>query len=129
MLAADTNVLVRLLTNDDAAQGARARALFEREAIFVAKTVLLEAEWVLRSAYGYTAPEVREALVSVIRLPKVVIEDLAAIQLAIDWFEQGMDFADALHLASARHCEGFATFDRRLARSAANAGSPPIVTP
>lgn len=52
MVAVDTNVLVRLLVNDDARQARRARALFEREEIFISPTVLLESEWVLRSAYG-----------------------------------------------------------------------------
>ena len=42
MIAADTNVLVRLLTDDEPRQTAQARQLFETETIFLAKTVLLE---------------------------------------------------------------------------------------
>ena len=48
MRAIDTNVLVRLLVNDDEAQGARARAAFEAEDIWIGKAVLLETFWVLR---------------------------------------------------------------------------------
>jgi predicted nucleic-acid-binding protein len=44
LVAVDTNVVVRLLVNDDAAQAGRARALFEREQVFVSPTVLLETE-------------------------------------------------------------------------------------
>ena len=53
MIAIDSNVLVRLLVNDDPAQGARARAAFETEEIWIAKTVLLETFWVLRSVYDF----------------------------------------------------------------------------
>jgi predicted nucleic-acid-binding protein len=42
-------MLVRLLVNDDAARNAAARALVDKEEIWVAKTVLLEAVWVLRA--------------------------------------------------------------------------------
>ena len=51
MIAADTNVIVRLLTDDEPRQTAQARRLFETETIFLPKTVLLEAEWVLRRLY------------------------------------------------------------------------------
>ena len=40
MLAVDTNVVVRLLTGDNPAQAARARAIFQRETVFVVKTVI-----------------------------------------------------------------------------------------
>jgi predicted nucleic-acid-binding protein len=129
MLAADTNVLVRLLTNDDPAQATRARAMFEHQTVFVAKTVLLETEWALRSGYGHPRADVIHALAALVGLPNVVLEDETAIHAALSWFTNGMDFADALHLASAKHCEGFATFDRRLARSAPGSGAPPIIDP
>jgi len=48
MLAVDTNLLVRIVANDDPEQVRRATSLFETERIFVPKTVLLETEWVLR---------------------------------------------------------------------------------
>jgi predicted nucleic-acid-binding protein len=47
-VAIDTNVLVRLVTNDDAAQARAARDHLEGQQIYLAKSVLLEAEWVLR---------------------------------------------------------------------------------
>ncbi len=53
MLAIDTNVVVRLLAKDHPEQSAKARALLERETVFVALTVILEAERVLRSVYGF----------------------------------------------------------------------------
>ena len=52
MIALDTNVLVRLVTGDDAAQAKRAAARIDTgDAFFVSLTVALELEWVLRGAY------------------------------------------------------------------------------
>ena len=44
MLAVDTNLVVRLLANDDTVQTHRAAAFFASEQIFISKTVLLESE-------------------------------------------------------------------------------------
>ena len=56
MLAIDTNIIVRLLTNDDPDQAAKAKSLIEGAEVFVATTVLLETEWVLRGAYRRIHP-------------------------------------------------------------------------
>ena len=50
MLAVDTNVVLRILLNDDTTQADIARRLVASHDIWVPLTVLLEAEWVLRSA-------------------------------------------------------------------------------
>ena len=51
MIAVDTNLLVRILTNDDPIQARRVLELLNTDDIFIPKTVLLETEWVLRHAY------------------------------------------------------------------------------
>ena len=51
MIALDTNLIVRLLTNDDPHQAQKAARLIDRHRVYVPKTVLLETEWVLRYAY------------------------------------------------------------------------------
>ena len=114
MIAADTNVIVRLLTADDTGQTRDARCLFETETVFLPKTVLLEAEWVLRRAYRIDSPRVAKALDSLISLPNVQCEDEAAVRKALDLKQAGMDFTDALHLASSRTTSRFATFDQRM---------------
>jgi len=118
MIAVDTNVLVRFLVRDDPAQAARAAALIRANEIWVCKTVLLETEWVLRSLYGFSPEHLAEALRSLAGLPTIFLEDELVIAKALDWFREGLDFADALHLASARDAKRFATFDRKLARQA-----------
>ena len=115
MTALDTNVLVRIITNDDRAQAARAaRFLREQERVFVSKTVLLELEWVLRSAYKIGPNAIISALRDVLSVFNVEIEDEALVRQAIEWYEKGMDFADTLHVASAGPKRKFATFDKRL---------------
>jgi len=42
MIAVETNVLVRLLTGDEAKQAAAARSFFASDPIWIAKTALLE---------------------------------------------------------------------------------------
>ncbi|MBR1091467.1 type II toxin-antitoxin system VapC family toxin [Bradyrhizobium manausense] len=122
MLAIDTNLIVRYLTKDHAKQSARARALIDGEPVFVAVTVILEVEWVLRSAYDYPASDVARALRIFAGLPTVTVEDGAMVAAALDLAERGLDFADALHLTRSGHCEGFVTFDRKLVRAAKAAG-------
>jgi predicted nucleic acid-binding protein len=45
---------------------------------------------------------------------------------ALVWAEAGVDFADALHLASAASCEAFVTFDKQLARRARGLVGPRV---
>ena len=128
MRAVDTDIVVRYLTSDDADQAARARRLLAREQVFVPLTVLLEAEWVLRSVYGFAAPQVIAALRGFAGLAHVVVESAATAACALDWAEH-LDFADALHLAAARSHDGFVSFDKALARAARKVGTPAVAEP
>ncbi|SDW00119.1 type II toxin-antitoxin system VapC family toxin [Thiocapsa roseopersicina] len=109
-----TNVVVRIVANDDPEQSPRAVALFERERIFLTKTVLLETEWVLRFSYKLSRETVVCALRKVIGLQQVEVETIGVVAKALDWHEQGMDFAEALHLAGSTKAIEFATFDEKL---------------
>ncbi len=130
MTAVDTNILVRVITRDDKAQAARAVAfLEEQERVFLAKTVLLEVEWVLRSTYKFTRGEVLSALRSMVSVDNVELEDEAVVEQAMDWYEQGMDFADGLHIASAGPNHKFASFDAALQRTALRLRMAEVVSP
>jgi predicted nucleic-acid-binding protein len=129
MLAVDTNVIVRYLTRDDAAQFAKADALVKNNDVYVCTTVLLETEWVLRRGYSFSRAEILKALVAFAGLPRVALEDPALAARALDWMSRGMDFADALHLAKADECEAFVSFDRRLARLAKRVGGASVRAP
>ncbi len=125
MIAADTNIVVRLLTGDDPEQAARARRLFETETVFLPKTVMLETEWVLRRLYRKDAGAIIDALLGLASLPNTRCEDETAILQALAWNRQGLDFADALHLASSRIATGFTTFDRALIQRAPSKAAAP----
>ncbi len=118
MIAVDTNILARLIVNDDPEQGKRAAALFRREDILIAKTVLLELEWVLRGAYKIDRPTILKALLGVLGLPNVTTEDGARVAAALRDYEAGLDFADALHLVSSLEADRFVTFDEKLCKRA-----------
>lgn len=118
MIAVDTNVLVRLLVRDDDGQAGRAAALFEQNEIYICKTVLLETCWVLRFSYELDEAAILDALRGVVGLPQVGVEDGPAAAEALDLLGAGMDFADALHVASSREAAQFATFDKRLKKRA-----------
>ena len=122
MLAIDTNIVVRYLTNDHPEQSPRAQQLIDGRPVFVPVTVILEAEWVLRSAYGYDQADIVGALRAFGGLPTVEMEDEAVVASALDLAATGVDFADALHLGKSVHCAGFASFDRKLVRAAQAAG-------
>ncbi len=120
MIAIDTNVLVRLLVNDDAAQAGKVRRLFDAMAaedasIWISDTVLVEVVWTLARAYARP----REDLVSVLRAlavnATVALESEAAVRAAIETFEGGpADFADCLLAEKARlaGCDRLVTFDK-----------------
>ncbi len=126
MLAVDTNVIVRYLTGDDRQQAERAAAVIESGEIFVSRTVLLECDWVLRSVFGFTGKEAAEALRAFMGLPGVTFESPKQCAEALARTLAGMDFADALHLGAAAHCETMFTFDQGFIK--ATRGVPVRVT-
>jgi len=126
MHAVDTNVLVRLLTGDDAAQAKRANTLFKKESIFIPKTVLLETEWVLRRLYRLESDTVVDAFRKLSGLSNVELEQPRVVAQALQWCEGGMDFADALHLASSHSASKFATFDVQMQKSAPREAKPAV---
>lgn len=130
MIAIDTNVLVRIATNDDPAQAKRALAIMRSNRVFVPRTVVLETAWVLRHAYGLEDAAIGRALSTLAGIATVEIETRADVLRALGWYAAGMDIADALHLASSGATTAFASFNRALAKTARKVGSrPPVVHP
>jgi predicted nucleic-acid-binding protein len=123
VIAVDTNVLVRIIVNEEPSQAARAAAFLRtQERVFIAKTVLLELEWVLRGAYRLTRGTIAGSLRRILAFPNVEAEDPAAVAAALLYYDQGLDFADSLHVASAGRDRKFATFDGVLRRRARRLG-------
>jgi predicted nucleic-acid-binding protein len=81
-------------------------------------TVLLELEWVLRGFYALACRDIAKALRALTGIEHVTIEDRDAVLSALAAFEDGLDLADALHVARSTRASAFVTFDRKLARRA-----------
>ena len=138
MVALDTNILARYYVDEanvsraTQAQREAARRVIEGGGdLFVAKTVLLELEWVLRGAYRLGRKEILRAFEHLLALPAINVEDRAAVESALANLRSGLDFADALHHASGRACTEFLTFDARrfAARARKLAVTPPVRVP
>jgi predicted nucleic-acid-binding protein len=128
VIAVDTNVVVRLVTNDDPVQSPRAAKVFAEEDVHISKTVVLEMEWVLRAAYDLPSSVIRNAIARLMAVPSVMIEDAPAVAGALTWYAAGLDFADALHVASSGSVTGFVTYDKTLVKRAKKVAAGPRVT-
>lgn len=121
MHVVDTNVVVRYVTNDDPVQSPLARRFIDMHPVRVAWTVILETEWVLRSAHGLSRERVLDVISRFVRLPGLSIDDPVRFAAALEWFGRGMDLADAMHLVGCDEGDEFVTFDRKLAAAAQRA--------
>ena len=129
MIGIDTNLLVRILTDDDPIQARRAVKVLQSGDIYITKTVLLETEWVLRHAYEIEKATVKKGFLKLLGLPNVSVEDPDSVTQAISWYENDFDFADALHLASSKKCEKFATFDSAFIKKVQQFSSTEMIAP
>jgi predicted nucleic-acid-binding protein len=131
LIAIDTNIVVRIVANDEAEQVARASAALAEGDIYLSLTVCLEAAWVLSSIYKKPRAVVADGLTAFAGIPTITIENPEALAMALDWYRQGMDFADALHLAVAADldCTSMLSFDNHFTKSAARLGTIPVHQP
>ncbi len=124
MIGLDTNVLVRYLVQDDAAQARLASAAIESaagrgERLRLSAVTLCELVWVLESAYDQTRGNVVRALEQIVRTADFDLEHADHVRTAIARYRStGADFADALIglVNEAAGCEYTLTFDRSLKR-------------
>ena len=131
MIALDTNILARLVTNDDPVQASQSAALIDTgNALFVPLTVMLELEWVLRGAYALDKPDIVRSFEGLLSVRNINFERQSDIQLALQYYQLGFDFADALHHAGSTGCKALATFDQRFKKLATKAKlKPPVIAP
>jgi predicted nucleic-acid-binding protein len=119
MVAADTNVLVRLMTHDDAKQYKAAAATIEGGA-WVSHLVLAEAIWVIKLIYEKSPAQQMALLRKLIDHENLVLEDQSVVKQALAMFETKpkLGFTDCLVLAIAKAVghTPLATFDKGLAK-------------
>ena len=133
-ITADTNVLVRTVVQDDAAQAAAAEAVLLRaEVIAVPIPVFCELAWVLRRGYGYGADDIAAAIEAIAEIDTVVT-DMSAVDAGLIELRAGGDFADGAIACQGERLGGtvFASFDRgavaRLESRGTSAADPSQMT-
>ncbi|MCP5095159.1 MAG: type II toxin-antitoxin system VapC family toxin [Chloroflexi bacterium] len=129
MIAVDTDILVRFLTKDDPVQFEKSRQPLQTNQNFVPDTVILETEWVLRFAYKFKPEQIQTAFKKLFGLPTIHPNHSPSIKLTLNWYGNGLDFADALHLAQSQHCRAMSTFDQQFFKHAKTISSCPVQEP
>ena len=122
MQAIDTNLLVRLFVNDDAAQAQKVRTLFDQHAdadaaLWVADIVLVELVWALDRVYARPRAQIVSALQALASHATVLLESAAAVPEATALYAEGpADFADCLLAVKAVRagCESLRSFDKKM---------------
>lgn len=121
----DTNILVRLITQDDEQQANAVTRLMAKHArsgelLFVPITVVLELEWVLRSKKSKSKVDVIQALSALLTIVELSFESEGALEQALaDYQDGGADFGEYVNLALSRNSEAlpFWTFDRKASKA------------
>ncbi|MDE0168413.1 MAG: type II toxin-antitoxin system VapC family toxin [bacterium] len=123
MTAVDTNVLVRYLVRDDAAQAEAARVLLEgltrQHPGFVCREVAIEVVWVLERAYRFERAEIADVLLELVATDCLMFESVDDVIRSVLRYHRGEPgFSDLMILAAAERAEALPlhTLDRRLAR-------------
>jgi predicted nucleic-acid-binding protein len=119
MRAVDTNVLVRLISRDDAAQVTAAEA-FVAPGAWVPHLALAEAMWVLESVYALKPAQIATAVEMLLHHKDLTLQDAEAVAAALARFRArpALGFSDCLVLEVSRKAGHLplGTFDRRLGR-------------
>ena len=123
MIGVDTNVLLRLVVNDDPAQNDLVKAFFAKRSVddpaYVGLVVIAEFTWLLGRHYGYSKTQIADVLIGLLDSVDLVIERPELVQeAALLSREPRIDFADVLiaRLGQEHQCTTTVTFDRNAAK-------------
>ncbi len=122
----DTNVLVRAVVRDDAAQaGVAAKLLLEAELIAIALPSLCEFVWVLRRIYGFQFADVAAAIRALLATANVQM-NRPAVEAGLEVLEAGGDFADGVIAYEGNWLGGevFVSFDKKAVALLSQQGEP-----
>ena len=119
MRAVDTNVLVRLLTRDDARQVVAAEDFVSKSA-WVSHLVLMETTWVLKAVYNLGHRDIATAIEMLLHHRDLTIQEPDAVTAALENYRRRpvLGFSDCLILEVARKTGHLplGTFDRKLGK-------------
>lgn len=123
MIALDTNVLVRFLTQDDPVQSRAATDLITGLTAdapgFVCREVMVELVWVLERAYGLDRAQVAAAIEGLLAATEIEVEAADDVGSALYRYrDDGFGFADLMIAAASKRAGAavLVTFDRKAAQ-------------
>ena len=129
MRALDTNIVLRLLLNDDPSQVDAARRLVAEPAL-IGTGVLMEVAWVLQSTYKKHRVAIADGLSALLSAPTIHLGDERGVRWALDRYRNhAADLADMLHIIEARGASSFASFEKLLATQAGPDTPVPVERP
>jgi predicted nucleic-acid-binding protein len=130
VIALDTNILIRTIVRDDPQHVDLAVDMMANNVCYVTRSVVQEVVWVLTRIYRQSASQVAAVIDLLLDIQQIEVEDEFQIMQAVIWYRQGMDFADALHLATSLKANSLATFDKGFIKAASAIQTPiPVYHP
>lgn len=121
MNAIDTNILVRLIVQDDEEQSKKALNFIKKQGVvFISTIVLCEFSWVCLACYDFNKKELYKALEHILRTDQFKIENSDSVWGALHEFHHSqIDFSDCLIGSISKHndCEKVVTFDKKATHS------------
>ena len=114
-ITADTNVLVRAITNDDVGQSRVAEAeLANADVVALALPALCELVWVLSQGYKIPSAEIAEAIRRLMNSANV-LANRPAVEAGLALLDAGGDFADGIIAYEGRWlgAQMFVSFDKK----------------
>lgn len=126
MIALDTNILIRYLTQDDEIQAEVVNKYIETlirddEQFLINNIVVCEVVWVLERCYHYKREQIALALRGIFSATEFVFEDPEVLWLSLEDYEiDKIDFSDSLigNINRKLGCTHTITFDKRASKLA-----------
>jgi predicted nucleic-acid-binding protein len=126
MIGIDTNILVRLIVDDEPKQAVAARDFIHDRCTpdapgYISSIVLAEVAWILARGYGYSRNDIADAIERVMETAQLQVESSTDVAAALADYRRGpAGFTDCLigHLNRTAECTHTVTFDRKVAKLA-----------
>jgi len=128
-ISVDTNVLLRLIVGDDAAQQQIAAEVLERaELVAISVQALCEFAWVLDRSYRVARPDISASIRRILDMRNVVA-NRPAIEAGLATIDAGGDFADGVIAFDGQWLGGetFVSFDRKAVKLVDGPGTPTLL--
>ena len=122
MIGIDTNVLVRYLVGDDVVQSKKASDFIKSLSLsnqgFVSLVTIVETIWVLDSVYNQEEDLIKEAVLKLVKSPRLVVQCGREIEAALSKEKSEGDLSDSIiaQLGLSFGCESTVTFDKKAAK-------------